>query len=92
MGPKLGHEAVVTGTVDEDRMSIQSESVAILRTLTARIHSAFSCVLNALHSLRMAGFVQERFFSEYGWSSADQKVARARENSLRTSIAGGKGV
>jgi len=40
----------------------------------------------------MAGFVQERFLSEYGWSTADQKVARAREKSLRMSIAGGQGV
>ncbi len=28
------------------------------RTLTARIHSAFSSVRNALHSFRIAGFVQ----------------------------------
>ena len=40
----------------------------------------------------MAGFVQERFFSGYGCSTADQKVAKAREKSLRMSIAGGKGV
>lgn len=30
-----------------------------LRTLTARIHSAFWLVVSALHSLRMAGFLQE---------------------------------
>lgn len=64
MGPRLGREAGVTGTVarrQDKHDNYPSESVAILRTLTARIHPVFSCGLNALHSLRMAGLVQGVF-------------------------------
>jgi hypothetical protein len=71
---------------------IYSERMAIERTLTARIHSVFSCVLNALHSLRIAGFVQELSSSGYGWLTVGQKVARASEKSLKTNIAEGEDV
>jgi len=43
MEPKLGHEAGETGTAPEDRVSITTmQREAPIRTLTARIHSAFS--------------------------------------------------
>jgi hypothetical protein len=59
MGLKLGHEVGGTGTVpgippQNDRNARGN----LIRTLTALIHSAFSLVLNALHSFRTTGFVQ----------------------------------
>jgi hypothetical protein len=58
MGPKLGHEAGGTSTVASRlRMTANAKEI-LIRTLTALIHSAFSSVLNALHSFRTTGFVQ----------------------------------
>ncbi len=59
MGSEPSHEAVLISTESEYRFSETTNlrRVSIL-TLTARIHSTFSSVLNVLHSLRTAGFVQ----------------------------------
>ena len=62
MGSDLGHEPPETST--EFRICF-SKTVNVrrtsIRTLMARIQSAFSSVVNALHSLRIAGFVQVQF-------------------------------
>jgi hypothetical protein len=59
-GSKQDHEASETDTAvgrkNEHRKYVRFVAV---RTLTAPIHSAFSWVLSALHSLRMAGFMQD---------------------------------
>ena len=52
------------------------------RTLTARIHSAFSSVRNALHSLRIAGFVQGPLPYEQDTPTADHMMTRATESVL----------
>jgi hypothetical protein len=90
MAPKLGHGAGETGTAPEDRVSITTmrrEAPIIIRTLTARIHSAFSQVLNCLHSLRMAGLLHEFLCSEEQDTPAvDTRMTRATGKGLRTSI------
>jgi hypothetical protein len=58
------------------------------RTLTARIHAAFSRVLKALHSLRTDGRVQDLFLGEYGVPNTDEMMAREtkRNPSLRANM------
>jgi hypothetical protein len=61
MAPGPSHEAALTSTKIVRIFFLQDDAgVLSILTLTARIHSAFSLVLNALHSFRTAGFVQER--------------------------------
>jgi hypothetical protein len=56
------HGAIATGTGFRVHFSKTTNArQASIQTLTARIHSAFSSVVNALHSLRIAGFVQVHF-------------------------------
>ncbi len=59
MGSEPSHEAILTSTgfriLHEKGDNVGGVSI---RTLTARIQSAFSSVLNALHSFRTAGSVQ----------------------------------
>jgi hypothetical protein len=62
MGSEPSHGAIATGTGHQ----ICFRKMTIVRcasrhTLIARIHSAFSSVVNVLHSLRIAGFVQVQF-------------------------------
>ena len=87
MVPNLGHEAGVTGTTTRRPHKNGNYVGWALRTLTARIHSAFSLVLNALHSLRIAGLVQVGGVPVQDTETADQKTARATGKSVRTNMA-----
>jgi hypothetical protein len=83
MGSEPGHEAIATGT----RFQICFRKTtnmrrASIRTLIARIQFAFSSVVNFLHSLRIAGFVQVQFSYEQDTTSTDQRKARETERSL----------
>jgi hypothetical protein len=63
MGSEPNHEAVLTSTglcYEYCFSKVTDLRGVSLHTLTARIHSAFSSVLNALHSLRTAGSAQGR--------------------------------
>jgi hypothetical protein len=89
-----GREAVFlrTGFGISLQQDDQCGEVAI-RTLSARIHSAFSSVLNALHSFRNSGFVQEflgRGTEAEDTSAEEQRMARATEKTLWRNILGEK--
>jgi hypothetical protein len=59
MESRPSHEAGGTGTVTRIHLGmIANARESLVRTLTALIHSAFSLVLNVLHSFRTTGFVQ----------------------------------
>jgi hypothetical protein len=60
MGSEPGHEAVATSTGFRICFS-EMIDVRSIRTLIARIHSALSSVVIALHSLRTTGFVHGYF-------------------------------
>jgi hypothetical protein len=82
MGSEPSHEAAVTST--GFRICIRKTTNArrvSMRTFTARIHSTFSSVLSALHSLRTIGFVHEHSSYE-DTCSTDQRKVRAIERSL----------
>ena len=82
MESESSHEVAVTSTRFRACINKTSDLRRLsIRTLIARIHSAFSSALNALHSLRMAGFVHEHSSYE-DICSADEKKARALERSL----------
>jgi hypothetical protein len=80
-----GHEAVATSTGFRICFSkmVKVRPPSSIRTLTARIHSAFSSVVIALHSFRTTGFVQVDLMYNEDTACADQrKVRRAVERSL----------
>ena len=59
MGSVPGREAFATGTgIRKCFSKTVNVGRASIPTLIARIHSAFSSVVSALHSFRIAGFVQ----------------------------------
>ena len=88
MGSEPCHEAAATSTVFQICFNKMTNlRWMYIRTLIARIHSAFSLVLNALHSLRTAGFVH-RYSSYENTLSADQRKDKRTERSLQANISG----
>lgn len=86
MGSKTGHEGGGTGTVTKTASKWAGARKVPIRTLTARIHSAFSEASNALHSFRTAGFVQGLGPYEQDTPTTDQMKTRAMERILATCI------
>jgi hypothetical protein len=72
------------------RKTTDVEERVTIRTLSARIHSPFSSLLNALHSFRISGFVHGAFLGsgEQETAAVDKRMARAIEKTLKTNILG----